>query len=422
MPAATVPEPDRRRYGTGTAWQVLGRLVHGLSALAALTLLTRELGVAAVGVYASFFQLLMTLEVLVDGGSALALLRRSSREPAAFRAVLAQAFRLRALLAGCGLALFLLYARLQDPEALGNPWLYAAGASLFAQTAGAAGIAFHLRLEFGILAAVRSAGALLGLLLLALLLRSGFHDPFLLLAATACGRAAVQGGTFLAALPLLRRWPGGEPAPPGYVRESLTLGAGNLLRDAYGRVDLLLLRALAGETAAGLYAPAKAALQLALMLPSYVLTVALPRLSADAGRDPAAFHCRLRDLARTFTAIAWPAALLALPLPPLLLPLLFGPDYSEAAGALRILGGAAALAWTGSVFVTGLIAAGRAREVLRLSALGLALDLALCLAAIPALGLEGAAGARLATEALVLLLAWRELRRLPRGAAAVTPG
>lgn len=399
-----VPGASLKRTLAGVGFQALGRLAHGLVSFALLVILAQVLDPAGVGVYAATVAFFGLLDTLVDGGSVLALVRRSSADPRQFRPLLRRAHRLRWISSGLAVAAAALYLQL-DPRAPGGDlWGWLAALSLLSHVPGTDSAVFNLRLDFGYPALVRgltAAAALAGALLMAQL---GVRDPLAYLCLTQARTALANAILWLRAQPWIRAWPAEPVDTAGYLHESFTLGFGGLLREGYLRADVLFLRWTLGPEAAGLYAPARSALNFALQWPSYLLTVALPPLAADAHRSWQEFQRRCWLLARGLAVFAWPAALVSLPFAPWFLRSFFGDEYVAAAPALRILAGVAALAYPGMALVTALIACGRARAALWISALALALSLALNAGLIPAWGLPGAATARAGAELVTLLL------------------
>jgi len=399
-----VPEATPGRFAAGVGFQTLGRAGHAVAALGTLIVLTRALPTSAVGVYASYLSLYALLDAGVDAGSGLTLLRRASAEPGRLRSVLHSALRFRAGSSVLFAAAGILFAALDPRVGAANVWGWIAAATLFSHLGGLFGTLFHVRLRFAFPSLVRGGGSLAALGGIVLLARGGVRDPMAFVAVTLAGRVAANLALWGGGRRLLRDYPaafaGGEGG--GFARESLTLGLGGVLREAYGRLDVLLLRLLAGAESAGLYAPVRQTLSLALVLPSYILTVALPPLSASAGVDPTHFRKRVRRLAGRLLLFAGPAALATLPLVPWYLGTFFDLDYAAGAPALRVLSLAAVLAYPGMVFLTALIAAGRAGRVLWISLAALGANLILNLILIPGHRGSGAAWARVAAEALVL--------------------
>lgn len=366
--------------------------------------LARVLDPAGVGLYASAVAFFGLLDALVDGGSVLALVRRSSARPELLRPLLRRARRLRTVTASAAVAGALAYLLL-DPRVPGaNAWGWIAALTMLSHVPGTDGAVFNLRLDFALPALVRSATALLSLGAALVLALAHVTDPVAYLCVTQARTAVANGILWACARRHLRRFPDAGADTRGYIRESLTLGAGGLLREGYVRADVLFLRWLVGPDAAGLYAPARTALNFALQWPSYLLTVALPPLAAEAHRDPAEFRRRALRLARGLAMFAVPAALLSFPLAPWFLQVFFGAEYRAATGALRMLAVAAALAYPGTAFLTALIASGGARPALWISALALAASATLSAVLVPPATLTGAAAARTAAEVVTLVL------------------
>ncbi|RMH05229.1 MAG: hypothetical protein D6702_00830 [Planctomycetota bacterium] len=417
--AGGVPAATGRRYAAGVAAQVLGRSGQAAAAFVVLVLLARELPRAALGVFGVYETLFAFSEVLVDFGSGNALVRRAGAQPAVLAPALGAAVRFRLATAAAAAALVAAFAAFDPLVPAGHPGLLVCIACLGAHLATPRTVVFQLRLRFGPPAAVRAVSALAGLGAVAAALAGGVRDPLWLLAGIHLARAA--GSLALAALAgrPLRRWrrdAGAAPGPgPDFARECLALGAGALAREGYNRLDLLLVRAFLGAAAAGVYTPVRKVFLLALQLPAFVGTVAMPALAARAGR-PAELRRACFRLAGRAALVALPAAALAWPLAPMFVALAFGSGFAAAAGPLQILAVAAALVYPGSLLTTGLVAAGAAREALGLALLVLVLAAAAGISLIPAAGLAGAAWARLAAEAAALAGAFLLLRRRSRTA------
>lgn len=412
------PAATPARFAAGVGFQALGRAVHGAVSFAALVLLAQALDPAAVGVYASAVAFFGLLDTLVDSGSVLALVRRGSSEPHSFRPLLARARRLRAGTAGAATLAALTYLALDPRVALAGPWGWLAALTILSHVPGVDGAVFNLRLEFGLPAAVRALTALAALAGLAWLAAAQVADPLAYLCVTQARAAITNLWLWAAARPRIARYPDAPADTRGFIRESFALGLGGLLREGYVRADVLLLRWLAGADAAGLYAPARSALNFAMQWPSYLLTVALPPLAAAAHRDFAVFRAQVWRLARNLALFAWPAALFSLPLAPWFLSRLFGAEYLAAAPALRLLAAAAALAYPGSAVLTALIARGGARSALWISALAMLFSTAMALLLVPRWPLTGAAlartGAEIVTFALPAFLVLGRPRPQPR--------
>ncbi len=403
MPAATA-----RRFLAGVGLQSLGRGGQALAAFVTVLVLAAALDAPLLGIYGVYETLFALAEVLIDGGSGNAVVRRAGARPAALRPALRQAWRFRLATTLIAAAAITAYAGLDSAAGAGHPGLALATLALASHLATTRAAVFQLRLRFGLPAVLRTLTAVLVLVAVTAVLAAGVRDPLWCLAAAQGARAAGNLCLGLAAGRLLREYPAAGPPETGFLSECLALGAGGLVREAYGRMDLLLVRALLGTAAAGVYTPIRKLFHLALQLPSFIGVVAMPSLAAAADRTE--LRARCVTLARRTAWIGFPAALLAVPLAPWFVERFFGPAFTAGVVPLQVLGAAAALVFPGSVLTTGLVAAGAARETLRLALVVLVVALAGNLALLPAAGLTGAAVARVLAEAVALVGAARLLR------------
>lgn len=417
MSAPQVPQATPKRFAWGVAFQTFGRIGHTGATFFTLWLLTQILEPDGVGLFASFLFLFALLDVAVDAGSSMALLRRSSAQPGRLQKELRLALRFRTWSIWIAGAVALLYFAL-EPRAAVDEWALLCVFLMFSHLPATYGVVYHLRLQFGFPSGARFAGSALSVLAVLLCAGLEVRDPTVFLCATLFGRAIGHLAIYWGARSLLRDY---EPSKESfetnensqfsesYHRESLTLGLGGFIREAYGRLDLLLLRWLVSPETAGIYAPASRALNLSLLFPSYMLSVAMPDMAANAHANSPATQGISREfvrksgrLARNLFLFATVAALISLPLAPWFLGSLFGTDYQSATDALRVMAAAAVLAYAAGVFVTALIACGEAHASMWLSSLALIVNLGANLILIPVWGMTGAACARVLCEAVIL--------------------
>ncbi len=398
--APAVPEATAGRFVAGVGLQSLGRGGQALAAFATVLVLAAALDAPALGVYGVYETLFAFVEALVDGGSGNALLRRAGARPEALRPGLRQAFRFRLASASVGALVVLGYAAFDSQVTVSHSGLLLCVLALYSQLATTRGVVFALQLRFGAPSATRALTALAVFGVVAGMVAAGVRDPLMCLAGAHLTRAG--GNLVLGAIAgrRLHAWPRGGPPETGFLGECLALGAGGVVREAYGRIDLLLVRALLGTAAAGLYTPVRKLFHLSLQLPSFIGVVAMPALAA-AG-DAGALRRRCYQMARRMAWFSLPAAALAWPLTPWVVELLFGPEFADSARPLQILAVAAALIFPGSILTTGMVAQGAARPALRLAVLVLVVAAAANACLIPLWSLAGAATARVLAEAVAL--------------------
>ena len=196
-----------------------------------------------------------------------------------------------------------------------------------------------------------------------------------------------------------------------------------LLMAAYGHVDSLLLRPLAGDAEAGVFAGAFRLLD-ALAMVAYLVSVPLLPVYSRLCR-----HADPRQLADTTRVVFWPmmlfaagAAVAGCLLAHPLMELLYPGRGAQYAPVFRILiFGIVPIGLT-YIFGTLLTAGGRLRQLNTFAAASLAINIVTNLLLIPRLGAVGSAWASLAAQGFMaaaqLLLAIR-LFRLPASAFAL---
>jgi len=196
-------------------------------------------------------------------------------------------------------------------------------------------------------------------------------------------------------------------------RFGLRAAVGSIMQTVNARLDFVLVAALIGPKAVGIYAIASRYAEL-LRLPALALNYVLFPAFARAGTVAARAETT-RSLARlwwTPLAAAVPMALLA----PYVLPLVYGDEFSGSSGPALVL-----LAGMSGVVVNGVVTAylsGIGRPGLGSMAIGcgLAITVVLDLLLIPRVGVMGAAAASTATyltTTAVLLVAFRRLGVVP---------
>ena len=207
--------------------------------------------------------------------------------------------------------------------------------------------------------------------------------------------------------------------------QQLPIGLGILCSMLAFRVDMLLIPAVAGRAALGVYSVAYKLFEPALIVPGVVLAATFPLLArrGAGGADAAGavLAPTLGLLGGLGAAAAAGLALLAGPI----VGLLYGAPYAAAAPVLAALAPALLPLFLNYGLTHALIALDRTRAYAALMFAALVANLALNLALLPALGLLGAALATGATEVVVLagcVLALGRGARRAVAAPAAEPG
>jgi O-antigen/teichoic acid export membrane protein len=183
---------------------------------------------------------------------------------------------------------------------------------------------------------------------------------------------------------------------------------------AFGRTEILFLERYADIVAVGLFAAAAMLTDTMMLLTPLLLSALLPYFSEQHGLGA---HDHLHRLYRTAMGLV---ALLVAPLSiaiavstPLIMPLLFGTQFADAAPVASVLLIAAAVCLPGAVTANLIYSTGKVWLLLVSNAVGLAGTIALGFMLIPRFGLMGAATARaIVLVSVVAIETWYVTRRL----------
>jgi O-antigen/teichoic acid export membrane protein len=191
--------------------------------------------------------------------------------------------------------------------------------------------------------------------------------------------------------------------------------AGNVANTfVWSRIEIFFLERSVGYEAVGHFTVALALTSLAVQGPQLLTTGFLPLFSAKLGqRNIEATRAALATGTRLLAALAFPACFGMAAVMPVLLPLIYGADFSRATPAAIILVVAAAINVT-SIVATNLIHANeRSDFVFYTATTGAVLSILSGFLFIPAFGLIGAAISRAAIQCLMVAVGcWFVVRRL----------
>lgn len=197
-----------------------------------------------------------------------------------------------------------------------------------------------------------------------------------------------------------------------FWRFSLPRGGSVILERALDWADVLLVIALLGPHAGGIYGVVTRIVQAGNMLEAALRIVLGPRLSsAIAKEDHAGADSMYRQVTQLLILGSWPFYLSVAVFADVLLGL-FGSEFTPGAWALVVLALAMALKNTAGALQTVLLMAGRSTWQLRNKAIQLVVLLTLAVLLVPLWGLNGAAVAFTLSIAADTLLAGHQVHRL----------
>lgn len=183
----------------------------------------------------------------------------------------------------------------------------------------------------------------------------------------------------------------------------------------YMRIDQLMINYMLGSKALGIYSVATRISELWYFVPTAIMAAALPRLTQSHEGGVEHYERELRRWLRMMVAIALPVALTLSLLSSLIVDLLFGPDYVEAATVLAIQTWAGIFVAMGVASNPWFINTGLLRFGLYQTLAGAVISIGLNLLLIPEYGLIGASLSVIASQAISAFLfnaVFRETRPL----------
>ena len=196
------------------------------------------------------------------------------------------------------------------------------------------------------------------------------------------------------------------------VREALPLGIAVLVITAYGRIDIVMLKAFTDTESVGYYGFAYRVVDLAFPLSFFFVGSVFPLLSNyhhDGNHDAfKQLYQRSHDVL-SLLGMTIVTAIILFTAP--LVHILGGHEYDPAIRSMQVLSMAVALIWISNLVDHGLIAIGKQGALIWIACIGLVVNISVNLVLIPMYGKEGAAAATVITEAAVLLPALFMLSR-----------
>jgi O-antigen/teichoic acid export membrane protein len=194
------------------------------------------------------------------------------------------------------------------------------------------------------------------------------------------------------------------------LRRAAPLAAIGLFVTIYVRIDVILLSLIAGDVSTGLYAAAQRVIGVFSFLPAAIAAATLPALSAPE-------HTK-ESMTRDVEQMVKYLFILSLPLAigfglqaDVVVALLYGEAYRDAAPALAILAWTLVMTFVNHGLSTTLVALQRERTVTAIVAGGALFNVLANVAAVPLWQHVGASATTLATELLIAMLGLRAVRR-----------
>ncbi len=391
----------RQRAARDVLMQVVVRVLNLALGVVVTALLARGLGSAGFGEWSTIFAVIGLTGFLMSFGAEGIVVREAAREPEHEREWLGAMLAMRLLALGPTMVLSLaVLLAVQQSHAMLIASLILVVCMPF-DGVGVLQLVFQLRVKNRIPMLVLTIRSVLwGIAVFVIYEDKGGLVPLAIaLVTTNLAGSIVQT---MAALKVLERWPRPSRARLGeLIRSALPLGITGMLVIGYGRIDQVIVLQSAGSRAAGLYGAVYAVLDRSHFVPISVLVTLAPIMAAAWPAEPARMLRAARLAAELMAITSLGALAFATVAATPLVRLFFGPQFTAAAPALPVLGGAFVFICFGYLNGNLLIVLGLQRRFLTISLIALGFNLVGNVVLVPLTGFMGAAWMTLATEVLV---------------------
>ena len=408
-PPSPPPRPVPRRVWNSTGLLVLGRLWGSACTLTILAVLSRHLDPAPFGRFTFYLALFLILDSFVDLGTGQIAVRWTASEPGRTRSVVAAARRVRLTTGTLGFLGVGLLAWVLDEEGAG--WIVLAALYPLTHALELSTTVLKNQIAWARPVAVRTVAASTSLLLVLGAVAGGVSTPAPFLVAVAGGSTL---GNLLLHLASRNHLPPATHTVPEsarrLLRTALPIGLAGLCQQTYFWIDNLFVRPICGQEELGRYNLSVRIMSFGIMAAVYAAMASLPWLTREhrmgqLGPAVARLAAPMVLIGGLATGMVWGLA------EPILG--LFGEDgsFASAAPALRWLMLASLAVYAGAPLLTAVVASGASAAVLRIAAIGLAINLLGNSLLVVPMGIEGAALATLVTEVWVVAgSAWTLMR------------
>lgn len=410
-----------RSIARNTAVQLGGDVLSKAASLLFLVVLARELGAEGLGVFTFALSLGVLLAIVFGIGVDDLLVRELARDRTRSARLTVDALGVKLVGGAAVLAITGAVALLGDySPAMRAALMIVAVAAVVEQGSATLGAVLQSREEFapvsGALVVQRWVTALLGVgavLLGAAVVAACLAYLTGALVALAVSVVAVRRSG-LGALPAPSRQSAGRLAT-----QSVPIGLSGIFNAVLFRIDASMLAFLTSTAAVGLYGAAYRLFETTLTL-SYAFVAALmPLLARVGGSDRSALNFTFALGCKLLIVVLFPIGLCFVLFAAPIVDLLYGPQFSASASALRLLGGAVALYGLAYLCSYVLLATDRQRLVPWVTGIGAMFNIALNAVAIPLYSVDGAAAVTTLTQigltVVMVALVVRETGRIAIG-------
>jgi O-antigen/teichoic acid export membrane protein len=401
-----------RRVASNAAVQVAGKGAVLVIAAASIAVLTRYLGPDDYGRFTLALMYMQLFGVLADVGLFTTVVRDISKRPERTEELVGNALTLRLALSFAVIVLAGAISLLLPYEHDVRVAILLAGGPLvlgLLNTSLVAVFQARLRMARAVVSETVGRAAAFGLTVAVAVLDLGFYA---VMGAAAGGALVTLVVTYLLSRDLVRvRFLTDGRVWRRLLATSLPLGLALAINALYFRADTLIISLYRPYDDVGLYTLAYRMLEFTIPLGTVFLTSVFPVISRQVADGEARVTDTIQASWNLFVVLGAPLVAGGAILAPQIIELAGGAEFDGSVTPLQVLLVAGALSWVNGVFGYALIAKERQASALWLNATGLAFNVGLNLALVPAYGIVAAAIVTAASEVLILLGSYLLMRR-----------
>jgi PST family polysaccharide transporter len=400
--------PSLRRIVSNTGWLFIDRILRLAIGFAVGVLVARYLGPDHFGVYATALALVTLFSTIATLGIDDLLVREILLNHSERYEILGTAFVLK-LLGGCLSILFAVSTiRILRPQDELTHWLVAIlSTGVIFQSFDVIEHWFHSQVQARFVVLAKSTAFILSAAARAALVY--LHAPLLAFAWAGAAELALGAATLVLVYVLRREhllcWRFAAQRARGLLLAGWPLLLSSIAIIVYMRIDQVMLRELAGEESAGIYAAATRLSEACYFIPIAIVSSTFPAILEARSRSETLYYHRLQRLFRLLfglaLAIVVPISIFATPI----VHLTYGQRYLAAGPVLAIHIWAALFVFLGVGQSRWFIAENLPRLVLYRTALGALVNVVLNFLLIPTYAAVGAALATVVSYAMAAFLA-----------------
>jgi len=406
---------DKKAVFINTASQVIVRFITLAFTLISIKLLTNYLGAAGVGKYNTITAYVNLFIVVADLGLFSVTVREISKNPEKERKILSNVLviRLISTILACGVAVFIVYMTKYDQQIkLGT--LIATGFLFFNLMASVYDIALQYRLKMQYSAIAEFLSKFITILALYIIIRLN-GNFYWIISTIALSGLLIFLFKWLFSTKFIRisaeynksiaKWIFGLSWPFGLIF---------IVNNLFFKLDTLMLFAIKGATAVGIYTVAYKILEVTAFIGSYFSSALKPAFSENISKDKESISSILSKSIAVMLFIAAPITIICIVFSREIILFLSSPEFISGSYALILLSFVLPLIYLDGLLGELLIANDEKKLLIRISIFILIFNFVVNLIVIPIYSFMGAAATTLLSQIILLGLKYHYTKKIIR--------